>query len=70
MRSDGVFIAAIELRIEVGLAQVFQDVCERWILERRSIDYVLQHLRKANFDPEFYRRYEGAVAAQYARKNG
>ena len=35
-----------------------QDVCERWILERRSIDYVLQHLREANFDPEFYRRYE------------
>ena len=36
------------------------DVCERWILERRSIDYVLQHLREANFDPEFYRRYEPA----------
>ena len=42
-----------------------QDVCERWILERRSIDYVLQHLRQANFDPEFHRRYEHAVVQAY-----
>ena len=34
------------------------DVCERWILERRTIDYVLQHLREANFDPEFYRSFK------------
>ncbi len=44
------------------------DVCERWILEGRSIDYVLAHLRQANFDPEFYRRYEGAVSAQYNKQ--
>ena len=42
-----------------------QDVCERWILERRSIDYVLQHLPQANFDPEFFRRYESAVVQAY-----
>ncbi len=42
-----------------------QDVCERWILEGRSIDYVLQHLRQANFDPEFHRRYEHAVVQAY-----
>ena len=45
-----------------------QDVCERWILEHRSIDYVLKHLRQANFDPEFYRRYEHAVAEAYNRR--
>ena len=44
------------------------DVCERWILEGRSIDYVLQHLRQANFDPEFYRRYEHAVAQAYNQR--
>ena len=42
-----------------------QDVCERWILEGRSIDYVLQHLRQANFDPEVHRRYEHAVVQAY-----
>jgi NAD(P)H-nitrite reductase large subunit len=35
-----------------------QQVCERWIRDRRSIDDVLEHLEDANFDPEFYRRYE------------
>lgn len=44
-----------------------QDVCERWILERRSIDYVLRHLRQASFDSEFSRRYEGAVVQAYTR---
>jgi NAD(P)H-nitrite reductase large subunit len=34
------------------------DVCERWILEGRSIDFVLQHLRQANFDPEFSRSFK------------
>ena len=42
------------------------DVCERWILERRTLDYVLQNLRQANFDPEFYRRYERQLAEVYA----
>ena len=46
-----------------------QDVCERWILDRRSIDYVLQHLPRANFDPEFFRRYEGAVIEHYNRQH-
>ncbi|MEM1347690.1 MAG: hypothetical protein AAGI01_03975, partial [Myxococcota bacterium] len=28
---------------------------ERWILERRSVEYVLRHLRQAQFDVEFGR---------------
>lgn len=32
-------------------------VCERWLREERSIDYVLEHLREADFDPEFERRH-------------
>ena len=30
-------------------------VCERWLLEGRSIDYVLDHLPEANFDEELTR---------------
>ncbi len=40
-------------------------VCEKWILENRSIDYVLDHLSEANFDPEFYNRYEKNLIARY-----
>lgn len=31
---------------------------DQWLREGRSIEYVLGHLGEANFDPEFYRKYE------------
>lgn len=37
------------------------DVCEAWIREKKSISYVLDHLQNANFDPEFFRRYESKI---------
>ena len=36
-------------------------VCERWIKERVNISFVMEHLREANFDPEFYKQYEEEV---------
>ncbi len=36
-------------------------ICERWLAESRDLDYVLDHLAEANFDPEFFRRYEGEI---------
>jgi hypothetical protein len=41
------------------------EVCERWIAEGRSMEYVMAHLAEANFDPEFYYRYEGAIVAKF-----
>jgi NADH oxidase (H2O2-forming) len=38
-------------------------VFERWIGEKRGMDYVLDHLGEATFDPEFSRRYERTIAA-------
>jgi hypothetical protein len=47
------------------------EVCERWIREERPIEYVLDRLPEANFDPELYRRHESeiipALRAQIAR---
>jgi len=43
------------------------EVCTRWIKEEKPISYVLQHLREANFDPEFYRRYEKEVAGYFTQ---
>jgi len=34
------------------------EVCERWIVEERSVDHVFDHLEEANFDPELFRRHE------------
>ena len=32
--------------------------CERWIQEKRKVEYVMANLPEANFDPEFFRRHE------------
>lgn len=45
-------------------------VCERWIEEGRSIAYVLEHLRAANFDPEFFHEYERFLVEQYNSAHG
>ncbi len=37
------------------------EVFERWLNEDRAAGYVIQHLREANFDPEFYRGYETEI---------
>ncbi len=38
-------------------------VCEAWIHEHKTVDYVLQHLREAAFDPEFTRWHGADILA-------
>jgi len=40
-------------------------VCEAWIAGGRPLDYVLEHLAEANFDPELFRRFEAHATAQF-----
>ena len=42
-----------------------QAVCEGWIRERRTIDHVLANLRAANFDPEFFPRFEREAVREW-----
>jgi NAD(P)H-nitrite reductase large subunit len=46
------------------------EVFDRWLREGRSIDHVLEHLKDANFDPEFYKTYEGEIITQFNAENG
>ena len=41
------------------------EVCERWLCEKRPVAWVLDHLEEANFDPEFFRRYENEMARTF-----
>lgn len=41
-------------------------VCEAWIRQGKTLEWVAKNLRKANFDPEFSRRYEPMVRSQIA----
>ena len=36
-------------------------VLDRWLTEKRKINYVLANLKQANFDPEFYNRHEATI---------
>ncbi|HAY89111.1 MAG TPA: FAD-dependent oxidoreductase, partial [Bacteroidetes bacterium] len=41
------------------------EVFHQWLTEKQDIDFVLKNLGKANFDPEFYARYEGDILEKY-----
>lgn len=40
------------------------EVCERWIREQRSLEWVLRELQQANFDPEFYKTFEANLLTE------
>lgn len=46
-----------------------QEVCLRWIKEKRSVEEVLQNLGEANFDPEFFTQHENNLIDIYNSKN-
>jgi len=46
-----------------------QDVCQNWIREEKDIDYVIDHLDQANFDPEFYTRFWREISEKFATQN-
>ena len=46
------------LGINVFGIRLRHEVCQEWISEKRSISYVIEHLPDANFDPEFYKKFE------------
>ncbi|MFV9550013.1 NAD(P)/FAD-dependent oxidoreductase [Algibacter sp. PT7-4] len=40
----------------------------KWLTEKRNVDYVLNHLAEANFDPEFYKHYEAEILTAYNKQ--
>jgi len=41
------------------------EIFDRWLTEERDVDYVMEHLSDANFDPEFYKQYEKEIVSKY-----
>ncbi|HUM46101.1 MAG TPA: hypothetical protein PLD84_04180, partial [Chitinophagales bacterium] len=42
---------------------------DNWIHQGKSVEFVLEHLPEANFDPEFYRQYESQIIQQFNQEN-
>ena len=41
------------------------EVLNDWLLKKVNIDHVMKNLSKANFDPEFYKKYEQDILQKY-----
>ncbi|GMN09926.1 hypothetical protein MTsPCn9_19690 [Croceitalea sp. MTPC9] len=41
------------------------EIFDRWLTEERDVDYVIEHLADANFDPEFYKNYEKEITHKF-----
>lgn len=62
-RSDRKFIG-----INVFGIRMKHVVMDRWLKENRTVEYVLENLSEANFDPEFYKKYEADIISTYNRE--
>ncbi|QCE40745.1 NAD(P)/FAD-dependent oxidoreductase [Psychroserpens sp. NJDZ02] len=38
---------------------------DKWLTENRDVDFVINNLKEANFDPEFYKHFEKEILATY-----
>jgi NAD(P)H-nitrite reductase large subunit len=42
---------------------------DNWLREKRSVDFVMEHLAEANFDPEFFVKHEKEIVSEYKKVN-
>lgn len=41
---------------------------DQWLTEKRTVVEVINHLKEANFDPEFYTKYEPQIQKEFTKK--
>lgn len=46
-----------------------QEYFEKWIKDKKTIEYVLEHLAQANFDPEFFEKHEEGIIEEFNKQN-
>lgn len=46
------------------------EIFDRWLTEKRSLNYVMEYLKDANFDPEFYKNYENEIVVKFNSEFG
>jgi NAD(P)H-nitrite reductase large subunit len=45
------------------------EIFDKWLTENKSIEFVLEYLADANFDPEFYKLHETEIVAKFNLEN-
>lgn len=46
------------------------EIFDRWLTEERNVEYVMEYLKDANFDPEFYTNYEENIIQKFNTEMG
>lgn len=46
------------------------DAFDAWLNKSATIEHVLEHLKDANFDPEFYSKYENQIVSKFNAEKG
>ncbi|MRX62741.1 NAD(P)/FAD-dependent oxidoreductase [Maribacter luteus] len=46
------------------------EIFDRWLTEERNVEYVMEYLKDANFDPEFYTHYEENIIQKFNTEMG
>lgn len=41
------------------------EIFDRWLTEERDVNHVMEYLKDANFDPEFYAQYEAEIVRKF-----
>jgi NAD(P)H-nitrite reductase large subunit len=44
------------------------EVFDRWLTEERTTDFVLNNLKEANFDPEFFKQFEKEIISAFQKQ--
>lgn len=44
------------------------EVFDRWLTARKSVEYVIENLSEANFDPEFYKTFEEDIIREFKKQ--
>jgi len=46
------------------------EIFDRWLTEKRDVNHVMEYLKDANFDPEFYSQYENKIVSKFNSEFG
>ncbi len=62
----------IETREFLGIntfgVRMRHEVFNTWLTQKQDVDYVIDHLAEANFDPEFFRKYESEIRSVFSNQ--
>jgi hypothetical protein len=46
------------------------EIFDRWLTENRDVNYVMEYLKDAKLDPEFYKQYEHKIISKFNTEFG